>query len=116
MADPSPRARWHPFAAVPPKVRRLILFGAPTNVAGGFFFVVVSAYLPEVGLGPEVVGTILGVSGLMMVLSAIPLGIVSDRRGRRTMLINARQVMREGIGTQMILLAIEDITEGDKKR
>ena len=87
MADPSPRSRWHPFAAVPPKVRRLILFGAPTNVAGGFFFVVVSAYLPEVGLGPEVVGTILGVSGLMMVLSAIPLGIVSDRRGRRTMLI-----------------------------
>ena len=35
--------------------------------------------------------------------------------GRRTMLINARQVMREGIGTQMILLAIEDITEHDKK-
>jgi len=87
MDEPSPRTRWRPFAAVPVTVKRLIYFGAPTNVAGGFFFVVVSAYLPEVGLGPEVVGTILGVSGLMMVLSAIPLGIVSDRRGRKTMLI-----------------------------
>lgn len=32
--------------------------------------------------------------------------------GRRVMLLNARQVMREGIGTQTILLAMEDITEG----
>ena len=87
MDEPSPRTGWHPFALVPPKVRRLIVFGAPTNVAGGFFFVIVSAYLPEIGLGSAVVGLILGVSGLMMVLSAIPLGIVSDRRGRKTMLI-----------------------------
>jgi len=87
--DEAPPARkgWHPFALVPPKVRRLILFGAPTNVAGGFFFVVVSAYLPEINVGSEVIGLILGVSGLTMVLSAIPLGIVSDRRGRKTMLI-----------------------------
>ena len=89
MNEPAPaRTRWRPFAAVPPKVRRLIVFGAPTNVAGGFFFVIVSAYLPEVGLGSEIVGLILGVSGLTMVLTAIPLGIVSDRRGRKTMLIS----------------------------
>src|SRR3990172_7413333 len=87
MDEPSPCTRWRPFAAVPVTVKRLIYFGAPTNVAGGVFFVVVSAYLPGVGLGPEVVGTILGVSGLTMVLSAIPLGIVSDRKGRKTMLI-----------------------------
>ena len=35
--------------------------------------------------------------------------------GRRVMLLNARQIMQEGIGTQMILLAIEDITERNKK-
>ena len=88
MDEPAPpRKGWHPFALVPPKVRRLILLGAPTNVAGGFFFVIVSAYLPEIGLGSEVVGLILGVSGLTMVVSAIPLGIISDRRGRKTMLI-----------------------------
>ena len=31
--------------------------------------------------------------------------------GRRTMLLNARRIYREGKGTDMILLAIEDITE-----
>jgi len=31
--------------------------------------------------------------------------------GRRTMLLNARRIYREGKGTEMILLAIEDITE-----
>lgn len=31
--------------------------------------------------------------------------------GRRTMLLNARRIYQEGEGTQMILLAIEDVTE-----
>jgi PAS domain S-box-containing protein len=31
--------------------------------------------------------------------------------GHKTMLLNARQVYRKDVGTQMILLAIEDITE-----
>jgi len=34
--------------------------------------------------------------------------------GRRTMLLNARQIYNKGIGAQMILLAIEDITERKK--
>ena len=34
--------------------------------------------------------------------------------GHRTMLLNARQIYRKGIGAQMILLAIEDITERKK--
>jgi chemotaxis methyl-accepting protein methylase len=35
--------------------------------------------------------------------------------GCRVMLLNARRIMREGTGTQMILLAMEDITERDRK-
>ncbi len=34
--------------------------------------------------------------------------------GRRTMLLNARQIYSKGMGAQMILLAIEDITERKK--
>jgi len=34
--------------------------------------------------------------------------------GRRTMLLNARRIYSKGIGTQMILLALEDITERKK--
>jgi PAS domain S-box-containing protein len=36
--------------------------------------------------------------------------------GRRTMLLNARRIYREGKGTEMILLAIEDITERRQAR
>ncbi|MBF8275101.1 MAG: methyltransferase/methylesterase, CheR/CheB with sensor [Candidatus Brocadiaceae bacterium] len=36
--------------------------------------------------------------------------------GRRVMLLNAQQIIREGAGIQMILLAIEDITEHNKRR
>jgi len=92
MSSPPPRpqpslrhAGW--FSAVPVKVRWLVYLSAPTNAAGGFFFVVIAAYLPELGLGSDLVGLILGMSGVAMVLSAIPLGLVSDRRGRRGMLI-----------------------------
>ena len=38
------------------------------------------------------------------------------RIGKRTMLLNARRIYREGKKTQMILLAIEDITEGKQTR
>jgi PAS domain S-box-containing protein len=34
--------------------------------------------------------------------------------GRKTMLLNARQIYSKGFGTQMVLLAIEDITERKK--
>lgn len=34
--------------------------------------------------------------------------------GRRSMLLNARRIVHEGVGTQMILLAIEDITDHNR--
>jgi len=82
-----PRRARLSFAGVPPKVRWLILLSAPQHVAGGFFFVTVGAYLPEIGLGSDLVGLILGLSGLSMVASAVPLGLFSDRRGRKGLLL-----------------------------
>jgi MFS family permease len=91
MASAAPEARPRrgrlSFTGVPPKVRWLILLSAPQHVAGGFFFVVVSAYLPEIGLGSDLVGLILGLSGISMVASAVPLGLFSDRRGRKGLLL-----------------------------
>ncbi len=75
------------FQGVPPKVRGLIWISAPINIASGFFFIVVSSYLLLVGIDATIIGVILGVSGLSMVLSAIPLGLLSDRRGRKALLL-----------------------------
>ena len=53
----------------------------------GFYYVIVTAYLPEVGVGSEAVGIILGVSAASVVLSAIPLGVLSDRHGRKVVFL-----------------------------
>ena len=64
----------------------LILAGFANNVAIGYLLVYLSAFLPEVGVSPGVVGLLLGLEGAMLFLS-IPLGIQSDRRGRKTILL-----------------------------
>jgi MFS family permease len=68
-------------------VRDLIYLSIPTNVAGGFFSIYVSVFLLDLGVSAEIVGLALAADGATMVLSAIPLGIVSDRKGRKVMLI-----------------------------
>lgn len=89
MSVPPPRraARNGFFEGVPSKVRGLIWISAPISIASGFFFIVVSSYLLLVGIDAAIIGTILGVSGVSMVLSAIPLGLFSDRRGRKALLL-----------------------------
>ncbi len=71
------------FRDVPPRVRWLIYLLSFLTVSQGFYYVIVTAYLPEVGLSGDAVGLILGVSAASVVLSAIPLGMLSDRRGRK---------------------------------
>lgn len=71
------------FRSVPRPVTRLITFLSFLTVSQGFYYITVSAYLVQIGVSEESVGLILGASGASFVLSAIPLGIVSDRHGRK---------------------------------
>ena len=71
------------FAAVPRKVKWLIYLLSFLTVSQGFYYVFVSGYLVQLGVSGASVGLILGTSGAVFVLSAIPLGIVSDRKGRK---------------------------------
>lgn len=71
------------FASVPRKVKWLIYLLSFLTVSQGFYYTYVSAYLPQVGISGGGVGLILGVSGATMVLTAVPLGLLSDRRGRK---------------------------------
>lgn len=80
---PTPALSLTSFRDVPPRVRWLIYLLSFLTVSQGFYYVIVTAYLPEVGVGGEAVGLILGVSAASVVLSAIPLGMLSDRRGRK---------------------------------
>ncbi|MEN3053213.1 MAG: MFS transporter [Candidatus Methanosuratincola petrocarbonis] len=75
------------------------LWGLPTNVllmiviltVNSFTFsylsIYIAAYLPEAGVPATTIGMLLGVEGLAMAVMAIPFGILSDRRGRKRLLI-----------------------------
>src|SRR3972149_2355150 len=77
------------YRAIPPRVRWLVLANAPASLAFGDPLVPVTAYLPEIGVSSGDVGLMFGVMGLAMVVSAVPLGMYSDRRGRKWLLIAA---------------------------
>jgi len=67
----------------------IIISLAPVFLAVGFLQVVISAWLPSIGFTPFQVGLLITVQGAMAVLSAIPLGIVSDVYGRKLILFSA---------------------------
>src|SRR2546426_4657748 len=49
----------------------------------------ITAYYPQIGIGSGTIGLILGAEGAAMVICAVPLGIYSDRRGRKAPLLVA---------------------------
>ncbi|QLH75002.1 MAG: MFS transporter [Methanomassiliicoccales archaeon] len=79
--------RHDPNLKVPSKVKWLIILTSFVAIGHGFLITAVSAYLPEMGISSEQVGAILGASGLAMVICAIPFGILSDRIGRKKVLM-----------------------------
>ena len=81
------------FSEIPRKVRRIVFANVLGGVGFGYLYVFIGAYLPQIGIGAEVVGLLFGAQGVSMVLSAIPLGIYSDRRGRKGLLLIASVIL-----------------------
>ncbi len=81
------------FSEIPRKVRGIVFANVLGAVGFGYLFVFIAAYLPQIGVGAEVVGLLFGAQGVAIVLSAIPLGIYSDRRGRKWLLLIASVIL-----------------------
>ena len=94
--DPEAQERQGFFSKIPRKLKWLIVALVFNNVAIGYLLVYLTAFFPELGIGAGVVGLLLGLEGAMVLLS-IPLGILSDRRGRKKLLL---------IGTSLVPLPI----------
>jgi MFS family permease len=84
------------FSKIPRKLKWLIVALVFNNIAIGYLLVYLTAFFPELGISAGVVGLLLGLEGAMVLLS-IPLGILSDRRGRKKLLL---------IGTSLVPLPI----------
>ncbi|MGI0091732.1 MAG: MFS transporter [Nitrososphaerales archaeon] len=74
------------LSGIPKRVKSLILVLSLNTLGIGYFVIVLTAYLPELGVGSRTVGTIVGAEGITLVLTGVPLGLLSDRRGRKWIL------------------------------
>jgi len=59
------------------------------GIGEGMWLLFQPLYLDQLGAGPVLIGAIQGVSGLSMAIAHLPAGYLSDRFGRRTLLISA---------------------------
>ncbi|MCG7843884.1 MAG: MFS transporter, partial [Methanomassiliicoccales archaeon] len=76
-----------PGLKVPTQVKWLILLTSFSAIGYGYLITAITAYLPERGVDSGQVGLIIGISGLAMIMSAIPFGLLSDRLGRKKLLL-----------------------------
>src|SRR2546430_3856958 len=94
MTEPAvPKRRRLGFSEIPRKVRWIIHAKAPGGGGFGYLMIFITAYSPQIGIGPGTIGLILGAEGASMVVCAVPLGIYSDRRGRKAPLLVASAVL-----------------------
>jgi MFS family permease len=96
-SPPEPEPHGFGFSAIPTTIRWIIYANALSAVGFGYLIVFITAHLPTVGVESGAVGLILGAEGAAMVLSAIPLGLYSDRRGRKGLLIVASIILPPSI-------------------
>src|SRR5437899_13100472 len=74
------------FSKIPRKLKWLIVALVFNNIAIGYLLVYLTGFFPELNISAGVVGLLLGLEGAMVLLS-IPLGIFSDRKGRKKLLL-----------------------------
>lgn len=72
---------------VPARVKGLIFSLAFTSLAVGYLIVYITGYMPEIGYRSGSIGLLIGVFGLVPILTGIPFGVLSDRKGRKTLLL-----------------------------
>jgi len=94
--EPEAKEKRRFFSKIPRKVKWLIIALIFNNMAIGYLLVYLTAFFPQLNISAGVVGLLLGLEGAMVLLS-IPLGILSDRRGRKKLLL---------IGTSLVPLPI----------
>ncbi len=88
MSQPHPTLPGDASPSVPTKVKLLIYSQVLNNFAFGYFLIYLTAYLVETGVFDAYqVGVLLGLETVIVIVAGIPVGILSDRTGRKKFLI-----------------------------
>lgn len=77
----------HSFGKIPPNISRVVLGASPMAVGLGFFSVAIPVFLPLEGVSVTNLGVILSTFGLATVIFSVPFAILSDRYGRKLLMM-----------------------------
>ena len=105
------------FAEVPPQVARVVLGAGPLAAGLGFYEVAVAVFLPLEGVSITSVGAILTTFGLAAVVCSIPFSILSDRYGRKLMMLTGALLsipvtIIPGLTSDFLILEISALVGG----
>jgi len=87
---------------LPSRVKWLIVSNAFTSAGVGYLIVYITGYMPEVGFSSGTVGLLVGVFGLVTIVTGIPFGLISDRMGRKWLLL----LGSIGVGPSLAIFAL----------
>lgn len=90
------RMLWRPLAELPQGVRRFVLSEALLGISLGLFSLVLNLHLLAAGMREEAIGVLTALGTIVVGLSAIPIGLLARRLGRKKLFISGISLM--GIG------------------
>ena len=94
MSLGTPPANQSQDHSVPSRVKFLILSQSLNNFTIGFLLIYLTAYLLQTGtLNAWEAGAVLGLETVVVIVGGIPMGILSDRKGRKKFLILGNAVV-----------------------
>lgn len=107
----------HSFGKIPTGTSRVVLGASPLAVGLGFYSVAIPVFLPLEGMSVTRLGAILTTFGLTTVLFSIPFAILSDRYGRKLLmllgsLLSAVVVIVPGFTSDFLLLELSAVVGG----
>jgi MFS family permease len=107
----------HSFGRIPTGTSRVVLGASPLAVGLGFYSVAIPVFLPLEGMSVTNLGAILTTFGLTTVLFSIPFAILSDRYGRKLLmllgsLLSAVVVIVPGFTSDFLLLELSAVVGG----
>lgn len=82
----------HPFAKVPSNTAKVVIGASPLALGLGFYGVAIAVFLPLEGMSVTNLGAILTTFGLAMVIFSIPFAVLSDRHGRRLIMLTGSAI------------------------
>lgn len=72
---------------IPRNVLLLVVTLAANQLTLSYLMIIITGYLPQTGVTIQTIGLIIGAEGIAMAASAIPFGILSDRKDRKWIII-----------------------------